>query len=107
MPYVDKAKQRAYQNRWTQKRRLDWIDSQGGRCVKCGSQERLEVDHRERSEKEIHTRHLWGMKSSRRVVELLKCWVLCHECHLTKTMEENKVDPTYRRNFEREVYVGQ
>ena len=108
MPYADRATyneyQRKYQNTRQRRLRSDWIASQGGKCSKCGSTESLEVDHKDRTQKESH--RIWSWSEARRVIELLKCWVLCHECHLTKTMEENRVDPSYRRSYEREVYVG-
>lgn len=103
-PAVYAAYQRRYQNARQHKLKADWIHSQGGKCAKCGSKDKLEVDHKDRTSKESH--RIWSWSAARRVIELLKCWVLCHECHLTKTMEENRVDPTYRRSYEREVYVG-
>ena len=84
-----KEEQREYQNRWIQQRRLDWIESQGGKCVNCGSTERLEVDHINPKFKMINPANLWSMSESneRRIRELAKCQVLCHWCHLDKTSE--------------------
>ena len=88
MSYKDKKKQNAFQNTWLQKRRLEWIDSQGGKCVKCGSVERLEVDHIERAGKTTH--RIWSFSEKRRKEELKKCQVLCYYCHKQKTISEFK-----------------
>lgn len=87
MPYRDKEKQRAYQNQWMKNRRLQWIATQGGKCVKCGSKEALEVDHIDRAEKVSH--RVWSWCRIKRMAELAKCQVLCIECHLEKTVQES------------------
>jgi hypothetical protein len=58
-----------------------------GPCCKCGSWERLEVDHRNPEEKHLNPRALWSLspQNPRRIAELAKCQVLCHECHKEKT----------------------
>ena len=74
--------------KYIQKRRQDWIDSQGGHCVKCGSTDELEVDHIYQEEKSREVSSLWVLKESTRMDELKKCQVLCHDCHLEKTVAE-------------------
>jgi hypothetical protein len=98
------ANDREHKRKLYWERRAAWIASQGGKCVKCGGTDRLECDHIVRNGKVGHS--IWHWSQARRDAELLKCQVLCHECHLTKTMAENKVDPSYRRKYEREIYVG-
>ena len=93
MPYKDEDKKRSYQKDWLLDRRLAWIDSQGGMCVKCGSTERLEVDHIDPSTKSLNPRHLWSLSESNpeRIEELAKCQILCYVCHKKKTkLEQSK-----------------
>jgi len=88
MAYIG-DKKRVYQNTWLNLRRLAWIESQGGKCVKCGSEERLEIDHINRHEKSMKISALWSRSASVREVELSKCQVLCHTCHKEKTIAES------------------
>jgi len=74
---------RAYEK--MQALREKWLD-ENGPCKKCGSYDRLEVDHIDRTTKVTHA--VWSWKPERRAVELAKCQVLCHECHLQKTISE-------------------
>lgn len=82
----DPEYQRQYQRQWVAKRRQDWIDEHGP-CAKCGSNDRLEVDHVDFSQKSMNVSAVWGMspKNPKRIAELAKCQVLCHPCHLEKT----------------------
>lgn len=82
MPYADPDAQRAYQNAWMQRRRREWIDANGP-CVDCGSEEHLEVDHRDATQKVTH--RVWSWSEPRRLAELAKCVVRCHDCHVAKT----------------------
>jgi 5-methylcytosine-specific restriction endonuclease McrA len=75
---------REYQNAWMQRRRQEWIDSQGGKCKHCGSAEELEVDHIDASTKSMNPAQIWGRCKEAREVELAKCQVLCKPCHLEK-----------------------
>jgi hypothetical protein len=80
-------KKREYQKKWVDKRRRQWIDANGP-CNLCGSKEKLEVDHIDRTTKEHNPRQLWSRKASVRDAELKKCQVLCEECHKNKTSKE-------------------
>lgn len=55
---------RVYQNAWIKARREDWLQANGP-CNKCGSYNRLEVDH-------IIPRHLTGDISPARIWGYLK-----------------------------------
>lgn len=81
-----KEAQRLYQLEWMKKRRQAWIDSQGGACNECGSTDQLEVDHVDPATKSMQPTAIWSRKESVRVEELAKCQVLCHDCHLDKTL---------------------
>jgi 5-methylcytosine-specific restriction endonuclease McrA len=81
MPYKDKQKQREYQKKWIRKRRYEFFS--GKKCEKCGSKNRLELDHVNPSDK-VDNR-VWSWSEERRNEEIEKCQVLCYNCHLDKT----------------------
>ena len=82
MPYKDPEKQRAYQRRYKDDRRKEWL-RENGPCRECGSWDRLEVDHVDPSTKLSH--RIWTWAKARREAELEKCQVLCFKCHREKT----------------------
>ncbi len=98
MPYKDKEAKNKYQVMWANKNRDYWIESQGGKCIKCGNKERLEVDHIDPSKKISHRVYSWSKE--RRDKELSKCQVLCYDCHLFKTLEQRRL----RRGSLKEEY---
>lgn len=67
------------------KRRSDWIAANGP-CKHCGSNQKLEVDHINPLKKVKDAWQIWSLKD--RNIELAKCQVLCHDCHLKKTKTE-------------------
>lgn len=81
MPYKDKKKQLEYQKNWMRKRREEHFKDK--HCVKCGSIEKLELDHINPEEKISH--NIWSWSKERREVELKKCQILCNKCHEEKT----------------------
>ncbi len=85
MPYKDpdtaKAYQQEYQRHWIARRRGAFFADKV--CVQCGSSERLELDHVDPATKV--TSVIWSWSQQRRDVELAKCQVLCHACHVSKT----------------------
>ena len=94
MPYVDPKKQREAQHQWylavVKERKAAWILANGP-CKKCGSADELEVDHIDPSKKVSH--NIWSWAKKRRLSELAKCQVLCHDCHAEKTTKyHRKVD---------------
>jgi 5-methylcytosine-specific restriction endonuclease McrA len=84
--YKDRETRNRYQLEWIKRRRLAWI-TENGPCEECGSQEDLEVDHRDPGQKLLQPAVLWSMSphNRKRIDELLKCRVLCKECHTEKT----------------------
>lgn len=89
MPLIDKSArlsyQRQYQRAWWKNRRATWLVANGP-CCRCGSIENLEVDHIDSLQKVSH--NLWSWSEERRNAELVKCQVLCHGCHVEKTIEQ-------------------
>jgi 5-methylcytosine-specific restriction endonuclease McrA len=85
MPMSTPEAQREYQRLWIAKRRADFFADKY--CVSCSSIERLELDHIDPSTKEHHA--IWSWSKARRDIEIAKCQILCHDCHLKKTSAEN------------------
>jgi hypothetical protein len=86
MPYADVNQQREYQRNWKAKRRAEYLADKC--CAKCGSRDRLEIDHKDPSKKLSHK--IWTWSKERREAELAKCQVLCHKHHREKTSEETR-----------------
>jgi hypothetical protein len=97
MRYADRREyMRDYQKKWIARRRAEWFKDK--KCVKCGSTDRLEIDHIDPKTKVSHT--VWSWAKTRREAELAKCQVLCYEHHLEKTkidMREMDVNAHLRR----------
>ncbi len=74
-----------YHAKWVAARRKDYF--LGKLCAKCGSTERLELDHIDPETKVHHA--IWSWSKERRDKEAKKCQVLCHDCHKKKTAAEN------------------
>ena len=83
MPYKNRDEKNAKWNIWYAERRASWFADK--QCVRCGSTDRLELDHVDPSTKV--TSSIWTWAEARRNTELAKCQVLCHLCHLQKTFE--------------------
>jgi hypothetical protein len=90
MPMATKELQREYTRKWVAARRAAFFKDKS--CVKCGSIERLELDHIDPKQKRRKSDHaLWSWTEHKRNEEIAKCQVLCHKCHLEKT----KTDGVY------------
>lgn len=69
--------------------RRDALATLGGKCVKCGTTDDLEIDHIDRSTKSFDIALLLSGYSRKRVaLELAKCQVLCKTHHREKTAAE-------------------
>lgn len=82
MSYANPDRQREYGRQWVAARREAWLKTNGP-CKRCGSCERLQVDHVDPSKKVSH--RIWSWSALRREAELAKCQVLCEACHIGKT----------------------
>lgn len=87
MGYKNADKQRDYAKNWLAERRARWLNDNGP-CQKCGSTDRLEVDHVDPEQKISH--NVWSWSVERREEELKKCQVLCNSCHKEKSREEQR-----------------
>src|ERR1700738_5295764 len=79
MPFKSRKEKQKYQREWYAKRRAHYIEQHGGKCVKCGSTNKLEFDHKDPRDKVSHK--IWSWKIDRIEAELAKCQLLCITCH--------------------------
>jgi hypothetical protein len=77
-------KKKEYDRLWVAKRRSDFF--QDKTCENCGSNEKLELHHRDPALKESHS--IWSWTKVRRDKEIEKCDVLCEGCHLKETIKQ-------------------
>jgi len=77
MPHTPKSRAKALKK--MNDRRRQWLKAHGP-CVRCQSGERLEVHHRDQTQKINH--RVWSWSEARRTAELAKCEVLCRHCHI-------------------------
>lgn len=84
MPYADKLQQQEYQRCWMQRRRDAYFADKI--CAECGVAERLELHHIDPAQKVSH--RIWSWSVTKRFEELQKCIVLCHDCHMCKTIQQ-------------------
>ena len=85
MPYKDSTKQLRYQRTWIQGRRKAVISLLGDECQQCGSTQRLEVHHRVPDHKITH--RFYSRSWPRIEAEIVKCDLLCVDCHAIPTKE--------------------
>lgn len=78
--------QRQYQLRRYHERRREAIQRLGGKCVRCSSTERLELDHIDPKTKSFALAKLWAVREELFATELSKCQLLCEDCHNVKSI---------------------
>lgn len=83
-----RAYQRKYQLSRYHKFRSAIVDSMGGKCVMCGSADRLEIDHIDPGSKSMHIGKSLKNSSAALKEELAKCQLLCKPCHTEKTISD-------------------
>lgn len=90
MPYKNKEDRLAFQRRYYARRREEYIKLLGGECVNCGSTESLEFDHINALTKTYPIAAILCHKPEKVLAELKKCQLLCHGCHVQKTIENQE-----------------
>ena len=64
-------------------------ESLGGMCVFCGSTENLEIDHIDPTTKLFTLgSKLASVSETKYLIEIVKCQLLCHVCHMSKSISE-------------------
>lgn len=76
-----------YHREYKARKRAEWFA--GKVCVKCGSDQDLQMDHIVEEEKDGHIKavshNVFSWSKAKREAELAKCQVLCEPCHQEKT----------------------
>lgn len=97
MAVRDKAKYNAYMREYVlaryHRRRLEWVEVKGGRCVQCGATDNLEFDHIDAATKSATISKLWSMNDEIIEAELEKCQLLCHDHHMEKSKRDDDFNP--------------
>ena len=92
MPQKDKKKynkyQKTYQINRYHKRRKDAIIYLRNKCVVCGSESELELDHINPSSKRFSIAKMWSINKKSFWEEVEKCQLLCKTHHKLKSDEE-------------------
>lgn len=88
---------RAYLKRRYSVQRRFFIQILGGKCARCGTEQKLQIDHRDPAKKTMHLGRLFTKNTiSEALRELLdKCQALCGPCHRKKSAEEARQRPRY------------
>ncbi len=73
------------------KRIGELIVAHGGRCVSCGSIDRLEFDHIDKTTKSFTISSRYDAAPEVMEPELAKCQLLCNDCHLEKSLDSGDV----------------
>lgn len=84
-----KEERRAYNLARYHRIRNAAIASLGGKCSKCDSVDRLQLDHIDPSKKEMEISRFLDRPLSDFHEELKKCQVLCRKCHKEKSILES------------------
>lgn len=85
MPYADKEQMKEYRRNYQREKRREWrvwvLKFLGGRCVVCGSEDALEIHHRDPSEKLFSLAQAWCHRKDKQLAELAKCELRCRDHH--------------------------
>lgn len=58
----------------------------GGKCVRCGRIDGLQLDHIDPKNKSFTIAKLWSIRKELFDIEVNKCQLLCEPCHDAKTL---------------------
>ena len=96
---MDRAYHREYSINYYYKRKKLLLDILGGKCVQCGSQEKLQFDHIEPNNKSFSVGKLLSYSFDLILDELKKCQILCFDCHLNKTRNEGSLKKGNKKHY--------
>ncbi len=87
MPYKNKEdhkKNAAYRRGENRAKSVKFL---GGKCVDCGRTDELQFDHKDPTTKITNIARLLTSSWDKIKIELVKCQLLCYDCHHNKTIE--------------------
>ena len=96
---MTKEERREYNRLRYPKIRAAFIESKGGVCAKCGSKDKLEVDHINPAGKSFNSSKWLTVSNAVRDAEFAKCQVLCKVCHNIKSVTERGQTLTKGQNI--------
>lgn len=82
-----------------QERRKILIEHLGGKCVGCGTTEKLQFDHLDRTQKLFNIGKCLDYSFEKLLPEVEKCQLLCYDCHEIKSLinhDKDKLAEGYR-----------
>lgn len=78
-----------YQIAYYHRKRAEVVAYLGGKCVECGTEDDLEIDHIDPATKSFEPGKCLNLKNPLHLAEIEKCQLLCREHHRVKTAVEN------------------
>ena len=82
-----KEQNKEYMKNYRKKRKLECVIKLGNCCKVCGTKDNLEFDHIDSNNKKFNISDF--SKSKIEIdKELIKCQILCHSCHVKKSIME-------------------
>lgn len=69
-------------------RRALGLEMLGGKCLECGTTDRLEFDHIDPTTKLYTISAIYHYKLETLLTEIKKCQLLCKDCHIEKNIRE-------------------
>ena len=78
-----------------QRRKKEFIELLGGVCVDCGTNQNLEFDHDDRSQKKFTITKFYSKNYDDLKIEVLKCKLRCTTCHKIKTQTVDGIKATH------------
>lgn len=88
MGKMSKEWHNAYNRKRHSRVRDEYIQLLGGKCVTCSGKEDLQFDHINPSSKAYDVGKRLLDAREKVLAELAKCQLLCHRCHIAKTLED-------------------
>lgn len=79
---------RKYSKGYYHQIRSELIQLLGGKCFDCGSEQKLQFDHKDPKSTKFRIGKLLNYSREEVLQELKKCQLLCHKCHNKKSQEE-------------------
>ena len=90
MKKYTKEERNTWQKNQYNNRKEKAITFLGGKCIKCNSAEDLQFDHKNPKDKKFNISiHLVSLSWGNLVKELIKCQLLCRNCHIEKSILES------------------
>lgn len=82
-----------YHRKYYAKRKKEYVKLLGGKCVKCGSVDKLQFDHIDKNSRNFKIAKIMKRKKEFVLKELKKCQLLCDSCHRKKSIKEKCFGP--------------